>query len=46
MWLDDGMGIRVIPVDRDPIRALRGRGKGEALVEKLIDARREDRAHE
>ncbi len=42
MWLDDGMGIRVIPIARDPIRALRGRGQGEALVEKLIDARRED----
>lgn len=27
----------------DPIRALRGRGKGEGLVEKLIESRREDR---
>ena len=27
----------------DPIRALRGRGKGERLVEKLIESRREDR---
>jgi AbrB family looped-hinge helix DNA binding protein len=46
MWLDDGTGIRVIPIARDPIRALRGRGQGEALVEKLMNARREDRAHE
>jgi hypothetical protein len=28
---------------RDPIKALRGRGKGERLVEKLWQVRREDR---
>ena len=27
----------------DPIQALRGRGKGERLVERLVQARREDR---
>ena len=27
----------------DPIRALRGRGKGEHLVEKLLQSRQEDR---
>jgi len=27
----------------DPIRALRGRGKGERLVEKLLQSRQEDR---
>lgn len=46
MWLDDGTGIRVIPIARDPIRALRGRGRGEALVEKLAQARREDQTYE
>lgn len=46
MWLDDGSGIRVIPIARDPIRALRGRGRGEALVEKLRDARQKDRSYE
>ena len=30
----------------DPIRALRGRGKGEHLVEKLLQSRREDRQHD
>ncbi len=30
----------------DPLRALRGRGKGERLVEKLLRARREDREHD
>jgi hypothetical protein len=27
----------------DPIQALRGRGKGERLVERLLQSRREDR---
>ncbi len=46
MWIDDGTSIRVIPIARDPIRALRGRGRGEGLVEKLADARRSDRKYE
>jgi len=29
--------------DVDPLQALRGRGKGERLVEKLLQSRREDR---
>ena len=29
--------------ETDPIRALRGRGKGERLVDKLLESRREDR---
>lgn len=29
--------------EMDPIQALRGRGKGEGLVEKLLKSRREDR---
>jgi hypothetical protein len=32
----------VIP-EVDPIQALRGRGKGEGLVEKLLQSRQEDR---
>ena len=46
MWLDDGSGIRVIPIARASAGALRGRGRGEALVEKLHDARQEDRTYE
>jgi hypothetical protein len=30
----------------DPLGALRGRGKGEHLVEKLLQARREDQEHD
>ena len=34
------------PRGGDPVRTLRGRGKGERLVEKLLHARREDREHD
>jgi AbrB family looped-hinge helix DNA binding protein len=43
VWLDDGQNIKVIPVPSDPIRALRGAGRGERLVEKLLISRREDK---
>ncbi|MGQ9554829.1 MAG: AbrB/MazE/SpoVT family DNA-binding domain-containing protein [Anaerolineae bacterium] len=42
-WLDDGKTIKVIPVPGDPLRALRGRGRGEGLVEKLLESREEDK---
>jgi hypothetical protein len=32
-----------VTLKKDPIQALRGRGKGERLVEKLMQSRREDR---
>jgi AbrB family looped-hinge helix DNA binding protein len=46
VWLDDGEGIRVVPVARDAIRALRGRGRGEGLLERLLAARQEERARD
>jgi len=43
---EDGTKVIVIFLEEmggtDPIRALRGRGKGERLVEKLLKSRRED----
>jgi AbrB family looped-hinge helix DNA binding protein len=46
VWIDDGQVIKVIPVPSDPIRALRGRGKGENLLEALLKSRQEDRLRE
>jgi AbrB family looped-hinge helix DNA binding protein len=46
VWIDDGTSIRVVPVARDPIRALRGRGRGELLVDRLLANRAEDRARD
>jgi AbrB family looped-hinge helix DNA binding protein len=46
VWLDDGQTIKVIPVPADSIRALRGCGRGERLVERLLATRREDRQRE
>jgi AbrB family looped-hinge helix DNA binding protein len=46
VWLDDGETIRVVVVPADPLRALRGSGRGERLVERLLKARREERNRE
>jgi AbrB family looped-hinge helix DNA binding protein len=46
IWIDDGDMIRVIPVSRDPIQALRGRGRGEQLLQRLLAARQEDRSYD
>lgn len=40
VWLDDGKVIRVVPVPRDPLKALRGSGRGEGLLEWLLQSRR------
>lgn len=46
VWLDDGQTIRLIPIPADPLRALRGRGRGEHLTEKLLASRAKDRERE
>ena len=40
-FFEEPRGELVLGVD--PIQALRGRGKGEMLVERLLQSRREDR---
>ncbi len=45
VWLGDGEVIRVAPVLADPLKALRGAGKGEGLLNRLLKDRREDREH-
>jgi AbrB family looped-hinge helix DNA binding protein len=42
-WLDDGEVIRIVPIPKDPLKALRGSGRGERLVDRLLQSRREDR---
>ena len=46
VWIDDGQTIKVIPVPADPIKALRGSGKGQNLTTKLLEERRKDRERE
>ncbi|HUP22017.1 MAG TPA: AbrB/MazE/SpoVT family DNA-binding domain-containing protein [Thermoanaerobaculia bacterium] len=43
LWLEDEAGLRVIPVEADALQALRGSGKGEGLLERLLEQRRRDR---
>jgi AbrB family looped-hinge helix DNA binding protein len=43
VWLDDGSIIRVVPAGADPIAALRGCGKGDRLLSRLLSERKEDR---
>ena len=45
-WIDDGRVIKVVPIPADPIKALRGSGRGEKLVERLLEFRRADKEHE
>lgn len=46
VWLDDGDTIKVVVVPANPLQALRGRGRGEHLVERLLDERRAERERE
>lgn len=46
LWLDDGEVIRIVPIPADPVTALRGAGKGEQLLDRLLLSRREDRKRE
>ena len=46
VWIDDGQVIRLIPISADPVKALRGSGKGQNLTAKLLEERRKDRARE
>jgi len=43
VWVDNGEVIRAFPVSEDPVAALRGIGKGEGLLNRLLLDRQEDR---
>ena len=42
-WIDDGHTITVLPIHRDPIKALKGRFKDINLREALLKSRQEER---
>jgi AbrB family looped-hinge helix DNA binding protein len=46
VWFDNGKTITVIPIPDDPVEALRGSGKGEGLLAKLLEERKLDRERE
>lgn len=43
IWIDTGTIIKVIPIPKDPIGALRGCSEGEELTKGLLKIRREDK---
>jgi bifunctional DNA-binding transcriptional regulator/antitoxin component of YhaV-PrlF toxin-antitoxin module len=43
VWLDDGIMLKLIPIPENPVSALRGRGKGENLLAKLLEERHKER---
>jgi AbrB family looped-hinge helix DNA binding protein len=43
IWMDDGQVIKVIPLPEDAVAGLRGSGKGERLLERLLTERKRDR---
>jgi len=45
-WIDTGETIKVIPVPRDILRALRGIAKGEKLLDTLLAERKFDKNRE
>jgi len=46
IWIDTGSVIKLIPISKDPIAALRGCAAGDGLTEKLLQDRREDQSRE
>jgi hypothetical protein len=44
--LDNSQTIKLIVVPADSIRALRGLGRGERLVEKLLEERQSESEHD
>lgn len=42
-WIDTGTGVRVIPIPKDVIGALRGSARTEGLSAKLLESRQRER---
>lgn len=46
VWIDDGQTVKVVFVQSDLIKALRGSGKGYKLTERLLAERRAEYKYE
>lgn len=42
-WIDDGHTITVMPIPKDPIKALRGKFRDTDLLQSLLKSREEER---
>lgn len=42
-WIDDGHGITVVPISKDPIKSLKGRYKRSHFLKALLKSRKEER---
>jgi len=45
-WIDTGETIKLIPIPKDVVKALRGAAKGEGLLQKLLKERTRDATKE
>ena len=45
-WIDTGETIKVVPIPKDAVKALRGTAKGEGLLQKLLMERKANGARE
>ncbi len=45
-WIDDGHGISIVPIPKDPVKALRGKYKGSSMLADLLKERTRDRQRE
>lgn len=45
-WIDTGETIKLVPVPKDVVKALRGVAKGEGLLQELLKERSKDAAKE
>ena len=45
-WIDDGHSISVVPIPKDPLKALKGKFKGTDLLGDLLRERKRDRDRE
>lgn len=45
-WIDNGRSISVVPIPKDPLKALRGKFRRSSMLEDLLKERKRDRERE